>query len=116
MLVPKQLLSRPDYEPVTRVRLASHLRQIGVTEGGVLMVHVRLSAFGWVVGGMDSEDQYSVTAARGTALTATADAAQAAQMANAQALQLFDEPSTSSRASTSEALKPPTPLKPIRSR
>ena len=49
MLVPKQLLSRPDYESVTRVRLASHLRQIGVTEGGVLMVHVRLSAFGWVV-------------------------------------------------------------------
>jgi aminoglycoside 3-N-acetyltransferase len=54
VLVPKQLLNRPDYEPVTRVRLASHLRHIGVTDGGVLMVHVRLSAFGWIVGGMDS--------------------------------------------------------------
>jgi len=54
VLVPKQLLNRPDYEPVTRTRLASHLRHIGVTEGGVLMAHVRLSAFGWVVGGMDS--------------------------------------------------------------
>ena len=61
VLVPKQLLSRPDYEPVTRVRLASHLRQIGVTEGGVLMVHVRLSAFGWVVGGWIRSCTPSVT-------------------------------------------------------
>src|SRR5262245_27561327 len=54
VLVPKELLNPPDYEPVTRTRLASHLRHVGVTEGGVLMVHVRLSALGWVVGGMDS--------------------------------------------------------------
>ncbi|MEV4412799.1 AAC(3) family N-acetyltransferase [Catellatospora sp. NPDC049609] len=54
MLVPNHLLSRHGYAPVTRTRIASHLRQIGVVEGGVLMVHVRLSAFGWVVGGMDS--------------------------------------------------------------
>ena len=47
--------------PVTRVRLASHLRQIGVTEGGVLMVHVRLSAFGWVVGGWIRSCTPSVT-------------------------------------------------------
>ena len=54
MPIPEQLLNQPDYEPMTRTRLASHLRQIGVRKGGVLMVHVRLSAFGWVVGGMDT--------------------------------------------------------------
>ena len=59
VLVPKQLLN-PTYEPITRTRLASHLRHIGVTEGGVLMAHVRLSAFGWVVGGMDSVVPLSV--------------------------------------------------------
>jgi aminoglycoside 3-N-acetyltransferase len=54
MLVPKELLDRPDYVPVTRTRLAGALIQLGVRRGGVLMVHVRMSALGWMVGGMDA--------------------------------------------------------------
>jgi aminoglycoside 3-N-acetyltransferase len=34
--------------------MARGLREAGVVEGGTLMVHVRLSAFGWVVGGIDT--------------------------------------------------------------
>lgn len=54
VLVPQELLERSDYEPVTRSRLADALSQMGVCSGGVVMAHVRLSALGWVVGGMDS--------------------------------------------------------------
>lgn len=34
--------------------MAQHLRDAGVRAAGLLMVHVRLSELGWVVGGMDS--------------------------------------------------------------
>lgn len=54
MLVPKELLERAAYEPVTRSRLADALSRLGVRGGGVLMAHVRMSALGWIVGGMDS--------------------------------------------------------------
>lgn len=54
MLVPKELLDRPSYVPVTRGRLVAALRELGVRTGGVLMVHVRMSALGWMVGGMDA--------------------------------------------------------------
>jgi aminoglycoside 3-N-acetyltransferase len=37
--------------PVGRARLASELRALGVWPGGVLMIHARVSALGWVVGG-----------------------------------------------------------------
>ena len=37
--------------PVLRDRLASELRDLGVTEGGVLLAHASLSRLGWVVGG-----------------------------------------------------------------
>jgi aminoglycoside 3-N-acetyltransferase len=37
--------------PVGRTRLASALRGLGVRPGGVLMVHTRVSALGWVIGG-----------------------------------------------------------------
>lgn len=43
-----------NYTPVTRTRLADALRDLGVREAGILMVHIRMSALGWVVGGMDS--------------------------------------------------------------
>ena len=37
--------------PVTRSELVRGLRDIGVRQGGVLMVHTRMSALGWLVGG-----------------------------------------------------------------
>jgi aminoglycoside 3-N-acetyltransferase len=36
---------------ITRSQLARQLRDLGVAEGGALMVHTRMSAIGWVVGG-----------------------------------------------------------------
>src|SRR5215217_4930954 len=36
---------------VTRSRMAADLRALGVPEGGAVMVHARMSAVGWVVGG-----------------------------------------------------------------
>jgi aminoglycoside 3-N-acetyltransferase len=41
-------------DAVTRSRLAAGLRALGVREGGVLMVHTRMSALGWVVGGSEA--------------------------------------------------------------
>ncbi len=38
-------------EPVTRSRIVHDLRALGVTDRSVLMVHTRMSALGWVVGG-----------------------------------------------------------------
>src|SRR5437764_1593391 len=37
--------------PVTRSELVRDLRALGVRPGAILMVHTRLSALGWVVGG-----------------------------------------------------------------
>ncbi len=37
--------------PVTVASLTADLRALGVTEGGVLIAHVAMSALGWVVGG-----------------------------------------------------------------
>ena len=54
MLVPNDLLDRPGHVPVTRTRLTGTLRELGVRRGGVLMVHVRMSALVWMVGGMDA--------------------------------------------------------------
>lgn len=39
---------------VTRSRLAADLRRLGVREGGVTMVHTRMSAMGWVVGSAET--------------------------------------------------------------
>jgi len=39
---------------VTQRRLEEDLRRLGVREGGVLMVHTRMSALGWVVGGSET--------------------------------------------------------------
>ena len=36
---------------IARSRLAAELRALGLREGGVAMVHTRMSALGWVVGG-----------------------------------------------------------------
>ncbi|GAB3924986.1 aminoglycoside 3-N-acetyltransferase [Kribbella albertanoniae] len=48
------MLADPDFRPLTRPAITDQLRQIGVAAGDVLMVHVRLSALGWVVGGIDT--------------------------------------------------------------
>jgi aminoglycoside 3-N-acetyltransferase len=39
---------------VTRSRIAADLSRLGVREGGVLMVHTRMSAIGWVVGAAET--------------------------------------------------------------
>jgi aminoglycoside 3-N-acetyltransferase len=39
---------------VTRSRLAADLRRLGVRAGGIMMVHTRMSALGWVVGGSET--------------------------------------------------------------
>jgi aminoglycoside 3-N-acetyltransferase len=40
--------------PVTRSELVRDLQPMGVRPGGVLMVHTRMSAIGWVVGGAET--------------------------------------------------------------
>lgn len=54
--VDEDLNETPPHEgpPITRSRLVADLRKIGVREGGVLMVHTRMSAIGWVVGGSET--------------------------------------------------------------
>jgi aminoglycoside 3-N-acetyltransferase len=39
---------------VTRSQLAADLRRLGVREGGIVMVHTRMSAIGWVVGAAET--------------------------------------------------------------
>lgn len=39
---------------MTRSRLVADLRRLGVRAGGVTMVHTRMSAIGWVVGGSET--------------------------------------------------------------
>jgi aminoglycoside 3-N-acetyltransferase len=39
---------------VTRSQLVADLRRLGVQEGGIVMVHTRMSALGWVVGAAET--------------------------------------------------------------
>ncbi|WP_420488792.1 aminoglycoside 3-N-acetyltransferase [Kribbella italica] len=43
-----------EFAPVTRGQIARGVAAAGIGAGDVLMVHVRLSALGWVVGGIDT--------------------------------------------------------------
>jgi aminoglycoside 3-N-acetyltransferase len=51
---PADLLDDPQFAPLTRSQVAQGLAELGVVEGDTLMVHVRLSALRWVVGGIDT--------------------------------------------------------------
>jgi len=53
-LPPERFTADPDFVPLTRPALADALRRLGVRDGDTLMVHVRLSALGWLIGGMDA--------------------------------------------------------------
>jgi aminoglycoside 3-N-acetyltransferase len=43
-----------DLPAVDRDRLAADMRALGVREGGILMVHTRMSALGWVIGSSET--------------------------------------------------------------
>jgi aminoglycoside 3-N-acetyltransferase len=49
--MPDDAVMASGVEPVGRGRLGRELRALGVRQGGVLMIHARISALGWVVGG-----------------------------------------------------------------
>ena len=49
--MPEQSVFQSGRLPVVRSRLVDELRRLGVRPGAVLMVHARVSALGWVVGG-----------------------------------------------------------------
>ncbi|TDW91088.1 aminoglycoside 3-N-acetyltransferase [Kribbella sp. VKM Ac-2566] len=50
----ESMLNDSDFAPLTRSQITRALIGLGVVEGETLMVHVRLSALGWVVGGIDT--------------------------------------------------------------
>jgi aminoglycoside 3-N-acetyltransferase len=54
MLPPQPLIDDPAFHPVTRAWLVRDLQALGIRVGGVLMVHLRLSALRFVVGGVDA--------------------------------------------------------------
>jgi aminoglycoside 3-N-acetyltransferase len=41
-------------QAIGRTRLATELRRLGLREGAIAMVHVRMSALGWVIGGSET--------------------------------------------------------------
>ncbi|GAA2758893.1 aminoglycoside N(3)-acetyltransferase [Actinopolymorpha rutila] len=54
MPAPTGLMRDLTFTPMTLPRLVEGLLRLGIEPGAVLMVHVRMSAFRWVVGGIDT--------------------------------------------------------------
>lgn len=54
MQIPRELFDDPAFSPATRSDLRDGMLDLGVRRGGVLMVHTRMSAFGWIVGGAET--------------------------------------------------------------
>ena len=55
----------PRKRPVTRSELVRDLGSLGVRAGAILMVHTRMSAIGWVVGGAETVVRSSLLDALG---------------------------------------------------
>jgi aminoglycoside 3-N-acetyltransferase len=51
---PEDLLNDPGFSPATRSGLRDGMVELGVRPSGVLMVHTRMSAFGWIAGGAET--------------------------------------------------------------
>lgn len=54
MQIPRQLFDDPGFSPATSSGLCDGMLALGVRRGGVLMVHTRMSAFGWIAGGAET--------------------------------------------------------------
>jgi aminoglycoside 3-N-acetyltransferase len=54
MLPPQHLVEDPAFRPVTQSWVTHDLQALGVQTGGVVMVHLRLSALQYVIGGVDT--------------------------------------------------------------
>jgi aminoglycoside 3-N-acetyltransferase len=52
--MPEPDVLRSDRRPVTGAELRGGLQALGVRLGAIVMVHARLSAFGWIVGGSET--------------------------------------------------------------
>jgi aminoglycoside 3-N-acetyltransferase len=46
-------MKRSEFPLITRNRLVKDLRELGLAKGQVVMLHVSVSAIGWIVGGPD---------------------------------------------------------------
>jgi len=47
-------MGSPPPQAIGRARLAEDLRRLGLREGAIAMVHTRMSALGWVIGGSET--------------------------------------------------------------
>ena len=62
MQIPRALFDDPTFLPATCSGLRDGMVGLGVRRGGVLMVHTRMSAFGWIAGGAETVVRASLEA------------------------------------------------------
>ena len=46
-------MSRIELPPITKTRLVTDLKKLGIASGDTLMLHASVKAIGWIVGGPD---------------------------------------------------------------